>query len=246
MRFDGSLDWLTKRPIAHRGLHDPSNGRPENSLAAFKAAIEHNYIIEMDVRLSADGRVVVFHDDTLGRMTRQTGPVAAASWEQLKTLRLSGSDQHIPLLEDALDLVDGKAPLLVEIKNALRQVGDLERQAWRLLRKYKHTYAVQSFNPYSLRWFRKYAPAVIRGQLSGDFRDIKLALHRKMILKHFGLNYISRPHFINYDINVLPNKIVKRLRRKGKLVLGWTARSPEEYQRALRYCDNIVFEQFCP
>ena len=150
--MDIKKSWLCSQPIAHRGLH--GNSVPENSLLAFSRAIENGFAIELDVRPIDDGTVVVFHDDKLTRMTNRDGYVCNLSKEELDTIRLKNSDEKIPTFKEVLDFVAGRTPILIEIKNE-SQVGALEQSTLDLLASYNGEYAVQSFNPYSIEFFKK-------------------------------------------------------------------------------------------
>ncbi len=234
--------WLVETPIAHRGLHDKNT--PENSLEAFSKAIEKGYAIELDVQLLADGTVVAFHDESLARMTDNDGYVKFLNKEDLKALKLKGSKENIPTFEEILHLVDGKVPLLIEIKNKYK-VGKLEQQVIDLLKNYKGEYAVQSFNPFSLNYFKIHAPNILRGQLASFFKDEKLGFFKKFTLKRMWFNKkTSQPNFISYDCRNLPNRFVKRYKKLP--LLAWTVKSKEEYLKIVKYCDNVIFENFDP
>lgn len=235
--------WLVETPIAHRGLHDKLS--PENSLSAFEKAVEKGYAIELDVQLLADDTVVVFHDDSLSRMTGNDGYIKFLNKEDLKVLKLAGSKESIPTFEEVLKLVDGRTPILVEIKNGNTKVGKLEQSVIDLLKNYKGEYAVQSFNPLSLGYFKNHAPNILRGQLSGYFKGEKLAFVKKFLLKRMSFNKnVSEPNFISYDASTLPNRFVRKYKRLP--LLAWTVRSKEEYLKTIKYCDNIIFENFIP
>ena len=233
--------WLVETPIAHRGLH--SKNVPENSLAAFSKAIEKGYAIELDVQQLSDDTIVVFHDETLARMTGNDGYIKYLHKEDLKALSLKGSKEHIPTFEQVLKLVDGKVPLLIEVKNAYK-VGKLEQALIDALKNYNGEFAVQSFNPYSLSYFKKHAPNILRGQLAGSFNGEKLGWFKKILLRKMKLNKVSVPHFINYEASTLPNRYVKRF--KDLPLLAWVVKSKEEYLKVVKYCDNVVFENFDP
>lgn len=234
--------WLVETPIAHRGLHDKN--LPENSLGAFSHAIEKGYAIELDVQLLADDTVVVFHDESLARMTGNDGYIKYLSKGDLKALTLKGTKESIPTLQEVLKLVDGKVPLLIEVKNKYK-VGKLEQALIDILKDYKGEFAVQSFNPFSLGYFRQHAPNIIRGQLSGFFKDEKLGWAKRFTLKRMTLNKkVSQPHFISYEASALPNRFVKKY--KNLPLLAWTVRSKEEYLKTVKHCDNIIFEKFIP
>ena len=234
--------WLVERFIAHRGLHDEAN--PENSLGAFQNAINNDHPIELDVHLISDGTVVVFHDSTLSRLTGKDGYLKNLTKSDLKNYNLMGTEFTIPTLQEVLELVDGKVPLLIEIKN-LDKVGELESATYKLLKEYKGEYAVQSFNPYSMQWFYKNAPEVLRGQLSSYFKGEKLSFIKKFALKRMLLNKkISHPNFISYNHKNIPNRFVKRFKNLPLIV--WVITKQEDYLRVVKYCDNIIFENFEP
>lgn len=234
--------WLVETPIAHRGYW--GKNAPENSLSAFSKAIEKGYAIELDVHLLADNTVVVFHDESLARMTGNDGYLKYLNKNDLKALYLKGSKEHIPTLKEALDLIDGRVPVLIEIKNKYK-VGKLEQAVLDDLKGYKGEFAVQSFNPYSLSYFRTHAPNILRGQLSGYFKGEKLNWPTKYVLKRMLLNKkVSQPDFIVYESATLPNRFVKKY--KNLPLLAWPVPSKEEYMRVVKYCDNVIFENFDP
>jgi glycerophosphoryl diester phosphodiesterase len=239
------MDWLVKRPIAHRGLHDFGKNIPENSLAAFEAARDADYPIEMDVRLLCDGAVAVFHDQDLERMTGWAGQIGDQDSISIKSRYLRGTGQTIPLFEDVLELVGGKVPILVELKN-FGIPGSLESAVAEALLAYDGRYAVQSFNPFSMGWFKVNAPRITRGHLSGSFSGLPLADDLKDTLRNLELVDVSAPAFVGYDIRCLPFQTVTELRARGLPVLGWTIRTPEELQRAREHCDNYIFEELRP
>lgn len=233
--------WLVQKPIAHRGLFDEEN--PENSLPAFAQAIDKGFPIELDVRLIDDGTVVVFHDETLGRMTDHDGYVSTLKAEDLKELRLKNSDACIPTLEQVLSLVNGKVPLLIEIKGT-GKIGALESKTTSLLKAYSGEFAVQSFDPYSLEYFKLHEPDIMRGQLSADFgKKSGISFFKRKALAHLKVTDISAPHFISYRFSDLPNKYVTK---KGLFTLAWTIRSNADYEQVKEHCDNIIFERFLP
>lgn len=239
------MAWLTDRPIAHRGLHD-GVAVPENSMAAFEAAIAASAPIELDVHLLADGKLAVFHDESLERLTDARGRIEDKTSHDIKPLRLRGTDLQIPLLEEVLDLVGHSVPILIDTKGR-RIGGKLEASLFRILDASTCTYAVESFNPFSLRWFKRHAPHVLRGQLSGDFRDAEAPYHQKFLLKRYYLNFLSDPDFLGYDIRCLPNRFVEREKdRRGIPLLAWTVRTNEELARATGLADNVIFEDIRP
>ena len=232
--------WIVKMPIAHRGLHNDE--LPENSLAAFENAINNKYAIELDLRITSDGHVVVFHDDNLGRMTGSSGYVNKTTLEEIKKLRLLNTAEKIPTFKEVLDLVSGRTPLLIEIKN-MNKVG-IEKNVWNLLAKYDGEYAIQSFNPYTLEWFKNHAPHVKRGQLSSYFKNVDIGIIKKIALKKLWMNKISDPNFISYNIDDLPNRWVKKFRDLP--LLAWCVRTIEQKEKAFKIADNIIFEDIDP
>lgn len=236
--------WIVKQKIAHRGLHNEKF--PENSISAFKNAIKHGFAIELDVHLISTGELVVFHDDTLDRVTNKTGKVADLKLQDLEEIRLNNSEERIPLFSEVLKIVDGKVPLMIEIKNT-GKVGELESSLYEMLKDYKGEFAIQSFNPISVGWFAKNAPEIYRGQLSGFFEGEKsISKLTKFILKRMLLNkFVSKPHFINYDLRYIPNKYLKKY--KNIPILAYTIRSEEHLNLAKeREVSNIIFENFIP
>ena len=234
--------WLLDSPIAHRGLHDKTH--PENTISAFSRAIDEGYAIELDVRMISDGTVIVFHDDKLSRLTDNDGYVKFLNKSDLDILKIKNSKEKIPTFEEVLTFIDGRVPILVEIKNQ-DKVGELEKKVLEMLKNYKGEYAVQSFNPFVLEYFYKYAPEIPRGQLAGYFKEDKLTFFKKYVLKRMLLNKkISHPDFISYESKHLPNRFVRKY--KTLPLLAWTVRSQSEYLRVVKHCDNIIFENFEP
>ncbi|MDP4174396.1 MAG: glycerophosphodiester phosphodiesterase family protein [Bacteroidota bacterium] len=237
------MNWLLDTPIAHRGLFDNVK-IPENSLTSFQAAVDSGFPIELDVRILSDGHLVVFHDHALARMTGLKGSILKMTLKELKTVKLLDTDQGIPLLSDVLKLVNGKVPLLLEIKTR-KNIGWLELKLLNMLSKYKGEYAIESFNPWSIKWFRDNAPEITRGQLSSGFGTRRLAIKNTLLRATF-LSRLSKPDFIAFDVRYLPCRSIKNLKEKGYPIIGYTARSREEFDRAMQYCNNIIFEGFIP
>ena len=234
------------RPIAHRGLWRP-DGPPENSLAAFEAACAAGYDIELDVRLSSDGRAVVFHDADLQRMTGQSGPVAARTAASLAGVRLKDSDERLPTLVEALTLIAGRTTVYVEVKTAVGDEGPLEcAVVGALERSPEVKAAVIGFNPFALAEVRRLAPSVPLG-LSGsghvDFsaRAVKLDRDRPFQDEHMAL---VRPNMLIVGKDILYEDRVARLRSRGLPVVAWTIRSADEASRLQPYCDAYLFEGF--
>jgi glycerophosphoryl diester phosphodiesterase len=235
--------FIVNKLYAHRGLHNKEAGIPENSLLAFEKAMEQGYGIELDVQSLEDFTPVVFHDTRLSRMTGKDGYINNLKKEDLKNYPLLNSNQTIPTLQEALAFIDGKVPVLIEVKNRFR-AGNLENKLLEVLKNYKGDIAVVSFNPYVLSWFKHNAPHIYRGQISSFFDERKLSPIRKIFVKRLKLTRLSSPHFISYDAENLPNRFVKRF--KHLPLLAWTVRSQEDYLRVIQYCDNVIFEGFIP
>ena len=234
--------WLVNQYIAHRGLHNKK--APENSLLAFKRAVEKGYAIELDLHLLQDGTPVVFHDDELKRMTNNDGYVSKLKKEDLSSYKLLKTDQIIPTFKEVLDLVNGQTPLLIEIKNT-GKVGEIESIVLNMLKNYNGEYAIQSFNPFTLNYFYENAPDILRGQLSGSFKNSDMSRGKKFFLKRMTFNKkVSRPNFISYEYTTVPNRFVRKFKHLPLLV--WSVPSQEEYMNVVKHCDNIIFEDFEP
>ncbi|MEQ8199614.1 MAG: glycerophosphodiester phosphodiesterase family protein [Clostridiaceae bacterium] len=239
--------WLTSTLIAHRGIHDEKI--PENSISAFKGAVEKGHPIELDVCLTKDNQLVVFHDKKLKRLFGIDEYLKDITYEDLSKVKFSNSNETVPLFSEVLSFVNGKVPLLIEIKNE-GDVGELESMTYAQLQNYQGQYAVQSFNPYSVKWFRENAPEVLRGQLSGSFDvsdyDVeyagtsRLPWYKKLILSNMLLDFESKPQFIAYEIKDTSQGTLKGLRKLGVPVLGWTIDSKDEYQQVKDDYDNFI------
>lgn len=244
------LYWL-KRPIAHRGLHDASRGVMENSASAVKAALGKGYAIEVDLQCAAGDMPVVFHDDTLDRLTGESGPVSAHDVASLGAMKLKHSDDTILSLPDLLDLVDGYVPLVLEIKSTWRRDGGFEANIAKQLANYAGPAAVMSFDPHTVAAFRQKAPALPRGLVAGRFCSAKekqdLTGLQRFAMRHLLTAAFAQPHFIAYDVQALP--ALAPLLAKfvfGMPLLTWTVGTDAERERALRYADAMIFERITP
>lgn len=244
---------LTHRPArmpkvyyAHRGLHDNESDAPENTLAAFQKAVEAGYGIELDVQLTKDGQVVVAHDLDLKRLCGREGQIDSFSYEQLRQFSVYGSDQHIPLFTDVLRLVDGRVPLIVELK--YKKNSDICQKTQEILQNYRGVYCVESFYPGVLFWYKRHYPQVCRGQLSMNFqRDDgqKNVVH--YIMRFLLTNFLTRPDFIAYDCRArraLSKNLCRRLYRCPSV--AWTVKSPGQLEECRDYYDYFIFEGFRP
>ncbi|MGB3612475.1 MAG: glycerophosphodiester phosphodiesterase family protein [Elainellaceae cyanobacterium] len=236
--------WIREQPIAHRGLHGPSG--PENSIPAFEAAIAQEYAIELDIQRLADGKLAVFHDKDLMRLTGEAGLVFEQTANSIQQLTLLGTEHKVPLLEEVLTLIAGRVPVLVEIKNE-GAVGPLEAELALVLSRYSGDCAIQAFNPKSLAWFKKHSPAIPRGQLASNFEGDALGWPKKLLLSNLLMNWASSPQFIAYDLKALPTLPVTINARLFQLpIVAWTVRTEADCNQAERYADNIIFEGVRP
>jgi glycerophosphoryl diester phosphodiesterase len=231
--------WLTGRLVAHRGIWIDGATRPENSLVAFAEAIDNDRAIELDVHSTSDGVTVVVHDDDLERMTREPGSVAELTVDELKDRRLLGGDETIPTFAEVLELVDGRVPVFVEIKNE-GEIGALEDDVAAQLLSYDGEACVMSFNPYSLARVAEGAPDIPRGQLASAFEGEDLAWYEKLLLRNMMMNWTSKPDFIAYDIEEFPSLAVQLQVWRGRPLFGWTIDDPDELAFAQQYCDGFI------
>lgn len=240
------MDKFKSLRYAHRGLHNKD--RAENSLSAFRAACDEGYAIELDVRLSKDGVLVVFHDDTLDRMTTERGPVIERTAEELSKIKLADTEDTVPTFAEVLALVDGRVPLLVEIKEDAFD-HSVTRECARMLAQYKGEYIVESFNPLSLAEYRKISPETVCGVLSDNFLSQKK--YRKpmyFLLELLLLNVTCRPDFVAFNHKKHKNGSLRLTRRLfGAPTLAWTVRSEQEEREAKKHgFDGVIFENYIP
>lgn len=236
------------RYIAHRGFFDNEGDCPENSLAAFARAIEGNYGIELDVQLTADKKLVVFHDDDLFRMCGVKRNIADCTFDELQQYCLSKSNKHIPLFTDVLKLIDGKTPLIVEIKNSELWIETTKATAG-ILDEYKGCYCVESFNPLIVEWYKNNRPEILRGQLSTNFfkDEPQMSFFKKLILTNLLLNVRAKPDFIAYN-HIHKNQFSYKLLRKIYPIknVAWTVKSQEELNNAGDVFTCMIFDSFSP
>ncbi|WP_278335974.1 glycerophosphodiester phosphodiesterase [Pygmaiobacter massiliensis] len=233
------------RNYAHRGLHTKDKSVPENSLAAFRAAVEHGYGIELDIQLSKDGEVVVFHDDTLDRVCGVHGRVDAYTLEELRSFSLCGTEQRIPLLTEVFEVMDGKAPMIIELKSGPRNT-ELCEKGYALMQQYHGAYCIESFDPRIVCWFKKHAPQVLRGQLAGRPETYNtLPSVGGFVLGNLLGNVLARPEFVAYD-NAKKPWTVRLCDRLGALRVLWTARDEADKARVESENDLVIFEFYLP
>ena len=259
---------FTKVLYAHRGLHDNASDSPENTMAAFKKAVDAGFGIECDVQLTKDGIPVIFHDFTLARVARYEqgqepadavvnpdgsrgvrGKVIDYTYEERLAFHILGSDEKIPRFEDFLRLVDGKVPLIIELKIELKDLS-VCRVVNNMLKDYKGLYCIESFNPLGVFWFRKNRPEIMRGQLSDEFhkdspKEFKGILY--FVLTGLFFNFITKPDFIAFN-HKYPESLSLRLCRHlyGCTCAAWTIKDQQQLEAARKNFDIFIFDSFLP
>jgi glycerophosphoryl diester phosphodiesterase len=250
MRFTRELrrlDWLVARPIAHRGYHDRGKGVIENTAAAFDAAIAAKYAIECDLQLSRDGEAMVFHDDTLDRVTEASGPVKALSAAELGKVAFKNAKAKMQSLDALLVQVAGRVPLLIEIKSHWDGDMELAARALTVLEPYDGPYTLMSFDPDIVAFLREMSPATVRGIVADRTTDdyyAHLPLARRVEMRSFSHAMRTQPHFVSFCAAELPFQPIGHLRAAGLPIISWTIRAPEQVAHARRYSDQITFEGF--
>lgn len=234
------------RNIAHRGLHNKDKIIPENSLAAFLAAKDAGYGIELDIQFSKDEQIVVFHDDTLKRVCGVDLRVDDLTYDELKKLSICGTEEYIPLFTEVLHLVNGSVPLIVELKNGPKN-SLLCEKAYEMLKNYKGQFCIESFQPAIVAWFRKNAPEILRGQLSAPAKEFKgeLKSYEAFILSHLISNVIARPQFVAYH-KEKTSILVKLCDLLGAMRVVWTSRDTDDIKKIESRNDTVIFEFYRP
>lgn len=223
--------WLANTYIAHRGFH--SSVAPENTMPAFESAVNNNYAIELDIHLIADGTLAVFHDEDLKRLTGQNGKIKDLTKDDLKTHYINSTVHTIPTLPEVLTFVDGRVPLLIEIKNT-NQIDTLCMNFMTVIKDYNGEFAVQSFNADIVMWFKINEPGIMRGWLAGSFNYADLQVFKQI-----------SPDFLACSTNSFP--IRQYIQNQIEVpILCWTIKSQSEYNRYKHYANNIIFENFTP
>jgi glycerophosphoryl diester phosphodiesterase len=237
------LSWLLATPVSHRGYHGP--GTPENSMAAFDAAVRNGYTIELDVHATKDDVLVVFHDDNLIRMTSYNKTIEDCTFAEIRNLVLDATNQKIPALAEVLDSVNSQVGLLIEIKHHPR-IGKVEELLCHLLDRYPGKFAVVSFDPRILAWFYRNRASYTRGQISGGLKGKKLPVLQRFLLRNLVVALISRPDFIAYEYRYLNPWILFFAGIFQLPVLVWTVRDPETAKKFRETGQNSIFEGFDP
>lgn len=209
---------------------------------AFRRAVEQGFPIELDIRKTSDNHIVVYHDQDLLRLTGLNQRLETVPLRSIKALRLKGTEYQIPLFVDILEVVAGKIPILIDIKSE-EPAGAFEREIYEILRNYSGKFAVESFNPHTLQWFKSNASHILRGRVGYDHHADYFPFLRRYLIGRF-LN--GDPDFVAYDIRCRPYWAVQFYRRKGITMLGWTAKSEKQLAACRKHFDNLMFEGFIP
>jgi glycerophosphoryl diester phosphodiesterase len=244
-------DWLTARPVAHRGLHDRAQGIIENMPAAVSAAVAANFSIEVDLQLTADGEAMVHHDDVLGRLTEGSGALLDKTAAQLRQVVFKDTPERMMSLGDLCALVAGRVPLVIEVKSQFDGDRKLVARMADVLASYSGPVVGQSFDPDQLMALRERMPNLPRGIIAerryddDEWAGLTPAQRADMVdLRH---GFRTKPHFVAYWVNELPAAAPWIARNIfGCPLLSWTVRTPEQRERAARYADQIIFEGFVP
>jgi glycerophosphoryl diester phosphodiesterase len=248
LRRNHESNYFDGRLYAHRGLHDNNSDAPENSIKAFQLAVDKQYGIELDVQLTRDKVPVVLHDNILLRVCGEDCKVSDITYEELTQYRLFESQERIPTLQEVLDCVDGRVPLIIELK-VFFMPKSLCNIVSSILENYHGRYCIESFNPLVLFWYRRHCPEVIRGQLSTDLVREKAPGNKVecFILKNMVMNFLTKPDFIAYD-HAYKNGLSFTLCRKLYRVktAAWTIQSQDDYEKNRKYFDFFIFDSFIP
>lgn len=234
------------RAFAHRGLYELDQSVPENSLEAFRRAVEQGYGAELDVQRTRDGRIVVFHDDSMLRACGVDRAIRDFTYEELRQIPLFGTEERIPLFSEVLQIFDGKQPLIVELKYG--PDADLLCEATRqMLDAYKGPACVESFHPAMVRWFKQHDPARLRGQLSeaACFSKKHIKGYLAFAMSRLLSNCLTRPQFIAYRVGPKPLS-VRVAEGMGAMKVLWTAREPERHKQRMDENHAVIFEGYRP
>lgn len=241
--MDKRLLKFIDRPIAHRGFHDEGRGIVENSLSAFEAAFERNLPIECDLRLTLDGEVVIFHDQTLDRICGVNLVVEESTLSELKKYKLKDSNESIPTLKELLEIAGDEHPLLLELKIP-KFNGRLEAAVRDLIDGRQDQIAIQSFHPISMWWWQRNAPSFLRGLVSGDLHSVEIPKWQRLLVEHLAMGPLVKPHFISYQGDLLSRAVLSLI---DLPIFAWTVKERVIGERYLADgASNIIFEGFEP
>ncbi len=244
-----AMQKLTQWRYAHRGYHDDALAAPENSLAAFRRAVQHGFGAELDVHLTKDGRLAVMHDESLKRMCGVDLRLCDLTASDLAEYTLNGTQEQVPFLEQVLPLFERTAPLIIELKTHGSNAGALCQALMQALDSYSGLYCIESFDPRAVFWFRRNRPEIVRGQLSENFTRDGAKLHPllRFVLHNLLGNFLTRPDFIACNFHDRRDRSISLCRRMyGVQEFSWTVRSKEEQRSAEQAGSVIIFEGFDP
>lgn len=243
----GELEPFRRTYIAHRGFFNNVD-IPENSIPAFRRAVDRGFGIELDVQMTTDDRLMVFHDESVKRMCGVDRKLTQMSSDEARALKLGDTDAQIPFFEEVLATIGGKVPLIVEMKYEGRSI-EATAKTVDLLRSYDGPFCMESFDPRICAWLKDHAPEIVRGQLASDFMrgESNLPYPLRFLMSNLMLNFLSRPDFIAYNHLYADQPSFKLCRKLFHPVcVAWTIKSEEELERAERIFDIIIFDSFDP
>lgn len=233
------LDFITRRPIAHRGLHDGNILCWENTLSGFQRAIDHNFSIELDVTLSKDGVAMVFHDKALKRLSGQEGYVHETNAIELQKMTIGGTDDHVPTLSDTLALIDGQVPVIIELKGVTPDIDALAGAVAKDLEGYHGDAAMMSFDHWLVRRFKDVAPNRPRGLTAEGLSTEAMEAHFSMLAHDI--------QFVSYSVDELDNAFITLCRdRLSMPIITWTVRNEADIAATRKYAHQMTFEGFIP
>ena len=238
-----NIAWLKDIKIAHRGLHSIKKRIPENTIAAFEKAIEQNIAIELDIHILKDNTLVVFHDNDLKRSSNVDKKLKYMTFNEVKNISLFNTGYKTPTLIDTLDFIDGRVPVIIEVKTDV-PAKRICPYLLDILKQYKGKVAIKSFDPLVCFWFKKHAPQCIRGLLVSDFKkEKKHKLLKQALISSLIFMPLCKPDFLSTSISMLKSKKMKRLHSNGHIILGWTFRNKFDLIKYKDYCDSYIFEE---
>lgn len=236
-----NLEWIKTAYIAHRGLHN--RVLPENTLGAFKNAVKHEFDIELDIRISKDEQIVVYHDRNIFRLCSRNFNIDELNYDELKQYPILNTNEKIPLLKDVLDTLPKDTKYLIELKS-VKNPKFFVTKFIELIKDYDITYAIHSFDPRILNAFRKQDNSIIRGQIASTFKGQNL--FAKIFIKDLYSNRITKPDFTNYKFEDLPRKKLDKLHKNGHVIISYVAKNEKNLHFVRSRYDNAVFENFIP
>ena len=237
---------LHKAMYAHRGYHNKEGFVYENTLEAFELAVQKGFGIEFDINLSKDKQPVIMHDDSLKRMCGVDVKISESLYDDIKDININDSDSTIPHLSNVLSVVDGKVPLLIELKTVGDNYCELCEAVFELLDGYNGDFSIESFDPRVLVWLKKHRPSVTRGQLSCFISTKSTHGKRAILLRNLMMNFMAKPHFVAYRFKDRSNFSFKLNKLFGAQIYYWTIKNKNDAKKAISENGAIIFEAFDP